>query len=280
MTVSTTTSKITYLGNGTTTVFSFPFIGVAPDDITVIYTDTNGVDTTLVASQYTLVINSPPVGGLWGIGGTVTYPITPSPVVPIQSGARLTIIRNVPDTQTVTINNQGAFYPQVVEKGLDLLELQIQQILTTSEYTLQTPLTDSAPPTSLPGASERANGYLAFDANGNPIIVSETGAGPSPPFSATTRRINVSSTSTILLTSLDSWGGVSIYQSGTPEVTVQLPDIGGPYPIFDGSLNAGTYPITVLPPTGKTILGQSSYTIQFNGASQTFFSDGYQILVG
>src|SRR6267142_539226 len=124
MTISTITSSVVNLGNGATTVFSFPFVGVNSADIQVIYVDTLGVSTILLPSQYTLFINPPGVGSLWGVGGTVTYPLS-GPA--IASGTTLTVNRIVPYTQSISISNQGAFYPQAVEQGLDLLELQIQQ---------------------------------------------------------------------------------------------------------------------------------------------------------
>lgn len=125
MTVSTTTSTITYSGNGVTTSFTFPFIGVAAADIEVTYTDPDGVVTILPDTTYTLVLNAAAVGSLWGIGGTVTYPILGTPI-PVDSTLRIT--RILPYTQTISISNQGSFYPQAVEQALDKLELQIQQI--------------------------------------------------------------------------------------------------------------------------------------------------------
>ena len=279
MTISTTTSKVTHAGNGATTVFSFPFVGVSEDDLVVKYVNAVGSVVTLSPSLYTVAINSTPVGGLWGIGGFVTYPNTGSPPTPIATGTSLTIERDVPYEQTVSISNQGAFYPQAVEQGLDLLELQIQQIKNDDLYTLRTPITDEFPPNTLPSAALRADGYLSFDSNGQPIISTAptvTVIGST----ATPRRVSTTGTATIPMTTSDSFGGVSIYQSSTPVTTIQLPTTGGPYPIFDGSLNAGIYPIRVLPPAGKTILGNTSYLVAGNGASATFFIDSTQVLVG
>lgn len=279
MTISTTTSKITYQGNGATTIFTFPFVGDQYTDLEVIYTNVQGASTTLNPSQYTVVINTPPTGGLWGIGGTITYPNTGSPPIPIASGTYLTIVRSVPYTQTVSINNQGAFYPQVVEQALDILELQIQQLETNSEYSLRAPLIDTSGLNDLPSSSTRSNGYLAFDNTGQPIVTTViTPIGPTS--NATTRKVSVSGPSTITLTSSDSFGGVSIYQTGSGITTIQLPAAGGPYPIFDGSNNASTNNIKVLPPLGLTIQGASSFILAFNFQSVTFYNDGTQILVG
>lgn len=133
MTVSTTTSTITYSGNGATTLFTFPFIGVAAADIEVLYTNASGVVTTLNPVTYTLVLNAASPGSLWGIGGSVTYPISGTPIL---AGTTITINRILPYTQTISISNQGGFYPQVVEQALDKLELQIQQVNTDADSAL------------------------------------------------------------------------------------------------------------------------------------------------
>lgn len=276
MTISTQTSTITYLGNGSTTLFTFPFVGVNATDLQVLYTNSTGVTIVLSPSQYTLVINAPPVGSLWGIGGSVTYLRFGNP---IQVGTFLTINRIVPYTQNVSIANQGAFYPKAVEQGLDLLELQIQQIETNSLYSIRTPLTDPAPPTVLPSAAKRANGYLTFDNFGNPVVATSAPT-PSVFTFATPRIITTTGTATVSVLTSDSFGGVSIYQSATPITTVQLPSGYGPYPVFDALLTASTSPITVLPPPGLTILGASSFKITFNGQCAVFFNDGNRILVG
>lgn len=125
MTISTTSAQTTLGGNGATTAFNFSFVAGAASNIQVTYTDTEGAQTVLSPSQYTLVLNPPAAGQIWGIGGTVTYPIVGSPIA---NGTSLNISRIVPLTQTITISNQGDFYPQVVEQAMDLLELQIQQV--------------------------------------------------------------------------------------------------------------------------------------------------------
>lgn len=162
MTVSTTSTVITSLGNGSTTAWSFPFIGVAAEDLLVEITDSNGDTNPLSPTQYSVSINTPPIGGLWGIGGTVTYPLSGSPLA---AGKSLTISRILPYTQTVSISNQGAFYPQAVEQAMDKLELQLQQIKTVTDYSLKFPLSGPVPD-DLPGVEDRADMVLGFDSSG------------------------------------------------------------------------------------------------------------------
>lgn len=125
MTISTTQSQVTVLGNGVTTTFSFPFVYDSASAITVSYTDAAGTTTILASSQYTLFLNAPAANALWGAGGTVTY--APSGV-PIANGTSLTIARTLPLTQTTSISNQGDFYPTVVEEALDTNCMQTQQV--------------------------------------------------------------------------------------------------------------------------------------------------------
>lgn len=125
MTISTTSNQITLAGNGATTVFSFNFVGDSPSDVEVIYTNANGAQTTIAASQYLVAINPSVPGQLWGLGGTVTYPLVGSPIA---AGTTLTIQRILSLTQEVDISNQGDFYPTVTERALDVLCMEIQQL--------------------------------------------------------------------------------------------------------------------------------------------------------
>ena len=174
MTISTQTSTVTFSGNGVTTTFTFPFVGDSASTLQVQYTDASGNITTLPSTSYTLSLNAPASGQLWGIGGTVTYPLT-GPA--ISAGTLLTVTRIVPYEQTVTLTNQGPLYPQTMEQGLDLLELQIQQIETAQEYSIQAPVSDINPPSVLPSSASRASKFLFFDTQGNPTAV----AGPISP---------------------------------------------------------------------------------------------------
>lgn len=125
MTISTTASTTTLLGNGVTTQFVFSFIYNSAGDIQVIYTDTNGTQTVLTTAQYNLFLNAAQPGSIWGIGGIVTYP-TSGPAIP--NGSSITITRTVPLTQDTSISNQGDFSPQVIEAALDTLCQEIQQV--------------------------------------------------------------------------------------------------------------------------------------------------------
>ena len=164
MTVNTTASSVTILGNGSNTTFTFSF-AVEPDPTTIaVYLiDSVGNPTLLDPSVYTLTLNSPVTGQLWGYGGTVIYPLVGSPIT---SSYSIQISRNTPTTQETSLSNQGNFYPQTVEQGLDLLEMQTQELIAGAVYTFPTPFN----PSSFDPAGS-ANGALAaaevFSANAN-----------------------------------------------------------------------------------------------------------------
>lgn len=173
MTIDIQTPSVTYLGNGSTTNFTFDFDLSEAIQIDVYLTDSSGNITDLDSPSYTVVLNDIPTGSLWHPGGNVTYPLMGSPLA---AGNQITIVRQIPYDQTITISNQGNFYPQAVEQGLDLLSMQIQQIEETLLHAITTPITDADELNILPPSAERANGFLAFDVDGQPIISEGTGS--------------------------------------------------------------------------------------------------------
>lgn len=128
MTISTSTNFTRVLGNGSTTAFNFGFVGDSSQYISVDYYVGSTLIETVSTSLYTLFLNPPSPGQIWGIGGTVTYPLSGSP---IGNGTSLLIQRTLPLTQVVTISNQGDFSPAVIEEALDTLCMQIQQVAQT-----------------------------------------------------------------------------------------------------------------------------------------------------
>ena len=159
-TVNTSANKTIVSGTGAQTQFAFTFIGVAAAYITVIYTDASGNETVLSqgsgATQYQISLNAPVQGAIWGVGGTVTY--NPSGT-PIASGTTLTIYRTLPLTQAITLQNQASF--QVLgkgaEQGLDTGVMQGQQINEQISRAIVMNITNSAPPLPLPPAAQLAN---------------------------------------------------------------------------------------------------------------------------
>lgn len=128
MSISTTSNFARVLGDGSNTVFNFGFVADTPTAISVTYYTGSTVVEVISTSLYTLFINPPAIGQIWGIGGTVIYPLSGTPV---PNGDSLLIQRTLPLTQVISISDQGDFSPRVIEEALDTLCMQIQQIAGT-----------------------------------------------------------------------------------------------------------------------------------------------------
>jgi hypothetical protein len=117
MTVTSTTSRKQYSGNGSTTDFPTTFRFTANNHLTVILTDASGVDTTQIeGTGYTLT------GAGVESGGTVTM------ITPPASGETLTIKRDPPRTQESSLPLGGPFPSSTVEAMIDLSTEQIQAL--------------------------------------------------------------------------------------------------------------------------------------------------------
>src|SRR5690348_9322078 len=146
MTVSSTSSRTVYQGNGSTTVFPFAFKVQQAADLVVVYTDATGTDFTLSPSQYAAS------GFGLDAGGSVTYPLSGMPIAP---GTTLTIYRDVAPTQPTSISNQGAMWPQVIEAALDRLTFIAQKITDTASRALVIAPTDGGTLAALPARTQR-----------------------------------------------------------------------------------------------------------------------------
>jgi hypothetical protein len=164
MTVTASSSKVVFAGNGATTVFSYSFAIPTGAEV-VTYTPTTGIPVTLAPGSYTITGEGQPTAGGGGQGGTLTY----APLgLPIPIGTTLTLQRIVPYTQAVSFSNQSGLWPSVVEGSEDTLEEQIQQTYELASRALVVSISEVGPELPLPPAAVRANQYLIFDSNGNP----------------------------------------------------------------------------------------------------------------
>jgi hypothetical protein len=120
MTVSSTPRKAgPFAGNAATTSFPFAFKVYTKNDIGVVLTSSTGVVTTLVLdSDYSVTVGT--------TGGTVTYPISGSPL-PV--GSTLTIVGNMAYEQTTQLPTGGAYNAQNVEAAFDRQTILSQQLL-------------------------------------------------------------------------------------------------------------------------------------------------------
>ena len=118
MTVQNQNVKNVYRGNGSTTVFPFTFAinEDHPEYLHVYITDDGGKAVETTDFTYDMEAR------------TVTYPKPSSTAAKLSATQRLTIYRVLPYTQGLNLVNQGPFFSEDVEKSLDDLEMQIQQL--------------------------------------------------------------------------------------------------------------------------------------------------------
>ena len=99
-------------------------------------------------------------------GGTITYPITGSPLA---SGEKLTLLGDVDYDQTTDLLGGGAFNARVIEDTFDRVVIQIQQLDERVDRALIMSVGTTVSG-QLPDAATRANKLLSFDSSGNPIV--------------------------------------------------------------------------------------------------------------
>lgn len=118
-----------YTGNSVAIGFGFGFKVFAATDVQVVVT-VAGVDTVL-ASGYSVALNGDQENNP---GGTVTYPLTGSP---ISSEVQLTILSNVPASQAVDFPEGGRYYAATTENAVDKVTVLVQQTMERLARTLQ-----------------------------------------------------------------------------------------------------------------------------------------------
>lgn len=154
-------------GNDSTTEFPFTFKVFAAADISVVVTNEAGTITPLTeGSHYSVVLNgdqsvSP--------GGTVTYPISGDPLA---DGDVLSIVGDLAYDQPLAIPGGGNFNPVALERQLDRMVVQTQQLAELAGRGIRLAVGDETD--DLPAAAVRANKSLHFDSEGRPVVLVPT----------------------------------------------------------------------------------------------------------
>lgn len=139
MTVSTTTTRSTFTGDGVTTTFPFTFALQQASDMTVYV---NTVLQTL-GSQYTV---SPAGGSYPCVGGNVVFQLGNTPV----NLAAGLCVRVLTFTQTVQLPTEGSLASATLENIADRSTMQIQQVEEQLGRSITIPITTSGINTQLP----------------------------------------------------------------------------------------------------------------------------------
>ena len=129
-TVPSDQSRVGYSTNGSTTVFSVPFVFFDNTDLEVILVN----NTTAVETVLTLTTNYTVTGGAGTTGSLTT-------VSTYASGSTLVIQREIPYTQEIDYEPNDGFPADVNEEGLDRATMQVQQVRRRARQTPQLPAT-------------------------------------------------------------------------------------------------------------------------------------------
>lgn len=165
MTVSSSTNKVSYAGNGTLTSFAYSFKIFDQADLSVILRSSDGTETVqTITTHYT-------VSGVGSAnGGNVVFGTPPA------NGVTVVILRDQPLTQGLDLVPNDPFPAQSIEDTLDKIVFMVQKneeelsravkasrtnVINNSEFTVS--------------ATDRANKLFSFDAAGNLSIAQELG---------------------------------------------------------------------------------------------------------
>lgn len=134
MTISITTARVDYVGNGITTAFPVPFPFFGEAELQVIErTIATGAETIkTLSTHYT-------VSGGNGATGTVTAGTAPADTV------QWTIRRNTARTQATAYPSNSAFPSASHERALDRLTAQVQELEEKLSRALMVPASDAVP---------------------------------------------------------------------------------------------------------------------------------------
>lgn len=167
MTVSSTTVKNSYSGNGSTTSFNYTFKIFANSDLQVIIRSSTGTETTkTITTHYT-------VSGAGNTnGGSVTFTSGNIPA----NGETVVLRRNVPQTQAIDYIANDPFPAETHEEGLDRATMTTQQVQEELDRSIKLSRTNTMTSTEFAvGATDRASKVLGFDANGELAVTQELG---------------------------------------------------------------------------------------------------------
>ena len=164
MTITTTTSKVTYTGNNVTVIFAYTFKIFSTAEIKV-YVD-NVLKT--LTTHYTIS------GAGSASGGNVTFTAGNTP----GTGAKVVLLRNIAKTQVTDYVENDSFPAETHESALDKLTMLVQDnnnAISDDIFRFSESVDDAGTVTITKNATQRANKLLAFDGSGDLEATQEIG---------------------------------------------------------------------------------------------------------
>ena len=167
MTISSTTVKNSYSGDGSTTTFAYTFKIFQDSDIQVIIRSSDGTETIkTITTHYTVT------GAGVASGGSVIFTSGNIPT----STQTVVLRRNIPQTQSIDYIANDPFPAESHEEGLDRATMAIQQLQEEVTRSIKLSKTNTMTSTEFTvGATSRANKILAFDSSGELSVTQELG---------------------------------------------------------------------------------------------------------
>ena len=167
MTISSTTVKNSYSGDGSTTTFNYTFKIFANSDLQVIIRSSTATETVkTITTHYTVT------GAGSASGGTVVFTSGNIPA----SGETVVLRRAVPQTQAIDYIANDPFPAESHEEGLDRATMTLQQVQEELDRSIKLSRTNTMTSTEFAvGATDRANKILAFDSSGEISVTQELG---------------------------------------------------------------------------------------------------------
>jgi hypothetical protein len=174
-TISSTTNRVSYTGNGAVDTYSYTFIAESDLLVTVRDDQTPATETTLtLTTHYTVTGEGLAAGGtVVLVNGAFDWLDADGD---LESNYVLTIRRVRPLTQTTSIRNQGAYYPALHENAFDHLVMIGQQLDFDLDRCIKKSETDEVGELFIPLEDDRVSTLFGWDASGDPEAVSYTAA--------------------------------------------------------------------------------------------------------
>lgn len=250
MTVSASTLRADYNGNGSTTVFAVPFYFLDNTHLKVVST-TAGVETILTyGSAYSVTGAGNP------LGGSITCTTAPA------NGTKISILRNIPVEQLTHYVPNDPFPAASHEAALDKLTMLVQQQGEVLDRALTLPSSDSTTSNTLPVPV--AATFLGWNASANAVVNYTPSDLITVAAYGTTQAEQFSGTGAQTAFTLSASPGVVANLDVSIDGVTQRP--GSDYNLT----NANTLTFTIAPPSGT-----SNILIRYNQAlPQTYAGAG------